>query len=297
MKPKIDLKEPFNILALNFYHKKIQHALNVFPKIENATLPIFAILESDSKNKNIPQQIGSGVVVAIKNEYFIFSASHVFDDIGEKQLLIVADETNEVIPVPGERFSSKKGLSGTHEDDAVDASVYHLQTKISERLKKIALTLDDFDWSQKLNDRSIYFPSGFRVSQSKKKGNMVNSKQEVFPTVEILEQDYKKYKLDPDFNIALASEKETIIKGRWHLAPKLNGISGGPIIRIEGVNLELPTKDIKDCKQLLTAITIGQQSEKHGKPGILIGTRVMVHLGLINQFLPELFDNKTDVFK
>ncbi|KAB1230471.1 hypothetical protein [Chryseobacterium viscerum] len=295
MKQKIDLKDPFNVLALNFYNKKIQHALNVFPKIENAILPIFTILESDPKNKNIPQQIGTGVVVTIKNEYFIFSASHVFDDIGNKQLLIAAGETNEVIPIPGERFSSKKGSSDTHEDDPVDASVYHLQTEISERLKKIALTLDDFDWSEKLNDRSIYFPSGFRVSQSKRRGNIVNSKQEVFPTVEILEQDYKKYNLDPDINIALAYEKETIIKDRWHLSPKLNGISGGPIIRIDGVNLELPSKDIKDCKQLLTAITIGQQPEKHGKPGILIGTRVIVHLGLIDQFLPGLIDYKEEV--
>lgn len=43
-------------------------------------------------------------------------------------------------------------------------------------------------------------------------------------------------------------------------------------------------------RQLLPAITIEQRREKAGKPGVLVGTRIGVHLGLIDKFLPNFLD-------
>ena len=72
---------------------------------------------------------------------------------------------------------------------------------------------------------------------------------------------------------------------------KPTGISGGAVIKVEGINLFPPFGLEKNAKQLLTAITIEQRREKSGKPGALIGTRVGVHLGLIDKYLPNILDD------
>lgn len=290
MKPDIDLNNPLVKDVISLYSSKIEMALNVSQNIEKSIIPIYAILKSDKKLSDIPQQIGSGVLVNIKDEYFIFSASHVFDDIGDYQLLTGSIDGTEILSLAGDRFSSKKGESGTHEDDPIDASVFHIQSPIPENLKKIALSLEDFDYSHSNDSKVIHFAAGFRAKKSKNVGNGINSKRECFPSIEIKRESYKEYKLDSKIHIALACEKQVIINGRWQLAPKLNGISGGAIIKISGISMDVNEEKQSEPKQLLTAIVIQHLPEKNKKAGILIGTRVGVHLGLIHKFLPDLLE-------
>ena len=46
----------------------------------------------------------------------------------------------------------------------------------------------------------------------------------------------------------------------------------------------------QEIEQKLSAITIEHHRKKDGKLGHLIGTRINVHLGLIQQFLPGILD-------
>ena len=73
MKPNFDLNDPKVKQLIQICYKQTEKALNTSRNVENAVLPIYFTLNS------IPEQIGSGVVVCIQTEYFIFSASHVFD--------------------------------------------------------------------------------------------------------------------------------------------------------------------------------------------------------------------------
>lgn len=101
-------------------------ALNTPQTVEKAVIPIYHLPEL----KKQPIQIASGLLVNIKDEYFIFSASHVFEQIGNHQLLTGDGLGNKVISLPGERFSTPRGKSGTHSDDPIDASVYHIQAEL-----------------------------------------------------------------------------------------------------------------------------------------------------------------------
>jgi hypothetical protein len=41
--------------------------------------------------------------------------------------------------LPGERFSSPRGASGTHNDDVIDASAYHITGDVPESIKKLSI--------------------------------------------------------------------------------------------------------------------------------------------------------------
>ncbi len=84
MKPDINWADPKVKLVLEFYENQMRMALEVPQRVESAVFPIYHTIKSPTK----PEQIGSGVLVCIGKEYFIFSASHVFDSIGKNCLLI-----------------------------------------------------------------------------------------------------------------------------------------------------------------------------------------------------------------
>jgi hypothetical protein len=291
MKPKIDLENPIIKECITYFHNKMIEALNVPQRVESAVIPIYHI----PKLKRKPIQIASGVLVKIKNEYFIFSASHVFDEIGNHQLLIGDGTGSEIRSILGDRFSSSRGKSGTHTDDPIDASVFHVQSPISEVLKKEALTLNDFDFSSPKDCKSIYIAAGFRVKKSNTAGNTVQSKQEGFPSSEIYKQDYLRLKINAEKHIVLAYENQVLLGGIWQTSPTPKGFSGGAIIRVNGVSLNQDTFDKSEYKQLLTGIIIEQRREKNKEIGVLIGTRIGIHLALIKNYIPDLFDDNVFV--
>ncbi|MCE4045152.1 hypothetical protein LXM56_13515 [Lysinibacillus fusiformis] len=285
MKPDLDLENPIVKLSIAYIQNQMGKALDVPQRVESAVFPIYHPPNLNRK----PVQIGSGVIVKIKSEYFIFSASHVFDDIGGQQVLIGDGTGSPIQTLSGERFSSAKGKSGTHSDDPIDASVFHIQSPISEALKRAALTLNDFDFSDK-NNRSAFIAAGFRVKKSNTAGNIASSKREGFPSVEILEDAYLRKKINPEINIALAYEDQILVDGNWKISPTPKGFSGGAIIRVDGISLNPRTPDKPACKQLLTGIIIEQRRGKNKDMEVLIGTRIHIHLLAIKHFLPELDD-------
>lgn len=286
MKPKIDLSDPRVKLAIQIHRKQMGKALVVPQRVENAVLPIYWTLKSETK----PEQVASGVVVRIEAEYFIFSASHVFDDIGSYALLIGAGDGSRLATLSGDRFSSKQGQSGTHADDPIDASVFHVQQGITDKIKEVALSLEDLDLTQPDNSKSVYMAAGFRVKKSNTQGENANAKRECFPSIEHEDQEYSLLKIDKKTHIALAFEDQVLMAGKWQTSPTPRGISGGAIIKIEGVRMAPPFTANPESRQLLSAITIEQRREVAGKPGVLIGTRIGIHLGLIDNYLPKLIN-------
>lgn len=81
------------------------------------------------------------------------------------------------------------------------------------------------------------------------------------------------------------------MNGKWQTSPSPKGMSGGAIIKVQGIQMSPPFSSNNNAKQLLSAITIEQGREKYGKPGVIVGTRIGVHLGLIEKFLPGLIDD------
>ena len=101
----MELKIPSHFIdeLVKYYRMRIAKALDVSQRVESAVLPIYWT----AKGPNRPDQIGSGVVVSIGGEYFIFSASHVFNHIGTYALLI-GTGSEKLVTLSGERFSTGK---------------------------------------------------------------------------------------------------------------------------------------------------------------------------------------------
>jgi len=284
------LKPKFNIPSLvlkklaEIHCNKISEALAVEPTVENAVLPIYWV------RKKKPEQIGSGVVVRVNDEFFIFSASHVFDSMGEKEIMLGAGDGSELVSLSGERFSSKAGLSGTHLDDPIDASVLHIKSGLKDNIKDVAIKIDDICSSPAQNSRPAHMAVGFRIKNSNTAGDQANSKRECFPSVEYGDSEYSMLGLDSRFHLALAFENQVFVDGKWQTSPTPRGISGGAIVEVRGVDMSRPFSVGENARQYLSAITIEQRRGKSGKPGALIGTRISVHLGLIEKYLPGLLN-------
>ena len=286
MKPDIDLDDPRVKKAISTYEVGMHAAHSVSQTVESAVLPIYLPLKSPSK----PEQIGSCVAVRIKGENFIFSASHVFDEIGSRQIMVGLGIGMPIMTLQGERFSTVKGVSGSHLDDPIDASVFHIQQDLPDEFLKLAISLDQIDEGTNLDRSSPFIASGFKANRSKTRGNRADAKREGFPTIEVSSETYDQLRLDQKMHLALAFEKKTLVQGRWQQTPSAKGMSGGAIMRIEGISLRKPISDISAAKQLLSAILIEQRQEKNNLPGVIVGTRVGVHLGLIHKYLPRLLE-------
>lgn len=119
MKIGIDLNDPRVKLIRTILEVQARKALSVPQRVESAVLPIY----HTKKLSNKLEQIGSGVAFQIKGEYFVLSASHVFDAIGQYALCIGMGGGERLTQFTGDRFSSPRGPSGSHIDDPIDASV------------------------------------------------------------------------------------------------------------------------------------------------------------------------------
>ncbi len=273
--------------ALN---KEVKCALEIEMVVEKAVIPISAILKTRAHRnpKKKPEQIGSGVLVNIKDQYFIFSATHVFTEFEERSFFTSASGYFLIEEISGERFST-----GTTENkiDQLDATVFHIQNEISQELKSIAISTDDFDFSGYDTDKPIFMIAGFRVKNSNTSENVLKSEARNFPTVEI--DDYDSYGRDPNAQILLAYEDQTFVDGIWQKSPQPRGMSGGGIIKAQGTSLNFKniTQTRKATRQLLAGITNEQHKDKGYKLGFVVGTRINVYLGLIHKFLPGLLDD------
>lgn len=281
---RLDMKDPVVNAISNYVHSLGAEALDLTLDIEEAVCPIFWTLKKPTK----PEQTGSGVFVEIKEQYFVFSASHVFDDIGEYQLLMAVNGEDKLISFSGERFSTGRGASGTHVDDPIDASVFHIQSEVPETVKKVALKLDDLDLSGEDPFQSMYVMSGFRSKKSKSRGDKTNCKRESYASVELSLENYDIFSIDRSRQLILAYDDERYVNGEWRKSPVPAGFSGGAIFKIDGLSTMPLFARYSTPKPLLSSITIEHKRGRDNKPVILVGTKISTHLALVQKYLPEL---------
>jgi len=222
MKPDFDLKDPRIIGLDKLMINKAVIILEADRRIEYAVVPVYSL------DKQRLQQSASSVALRINSEYFLLSASHVFDSIGSYRVTIGCGDGRKVDQLGGDRFSFAKGPSGTHADDPIDASVFHIQTEVPEKIKRVALTLDDF-WENGSEKQatSMFASAGFRCNQTKKIGARSTVKQELFPSLEFGKEEYIALKLNQSYHLALAHDDHVLVNGRWQTSPQPRGFSGG----------------------------------------------------------------------
>ena len=279
MKPKINTKSLFFKIAFSEHKKRCALALGTEQTVEKAVIPVY----HQQEGKRV-KQIGSGVLVRIKKEFFVFSASHVFDQIGNYALL-TSDGGPELQMLAGERFSTPRDEFGGHTHDPIDVSVFHITTPLSERLKAMAITTADLDPAPSQGSKSMFLSAGFRIKKTNLSGGVLSSHREAFPSTEIGLDIYEKAALNPELYIALWHEDQHYTGTQWLTSPTPRGFSGGAIIRI----ISIPGREGIEYKQVLSGTIIEHRKKNQKTDGMLVGTRLDVHMTLIEKYMPELF--------
>lgn len=288
MKPKIDLESPITKIALSLLYREVKIAWEMEQSVEKAVIPIYYIpkRKGHQKKKTKPEQLGTGVLIRIKQEYFIFSATHVFIEF-EGTCVLTGKGQKPIEQLTGERLST--GNIENLKIDSNDATVFHIQSNMSEELKSLAITLEDCDFDGFDNLSPVFMITGFLAKESNTAGNEIKTKGKNFPTVEIT--DYTEYGYDKERHIVLSYTDQVLVEGKWQKPPIPRGMSGGAIIKADGTSVQLENRKVKKQRQLLSAITTAQYKRKGKKEGYILGTRINVHLGLINKFLPEILED------
>lgn len=282
-KPKIDITSPLIAAGIRQYKEQATKAFDQAEKMDNAVRPIYALDE----RTQLVEHVGSGVLLAVADELFLLSASHVFDAVGAYQLLIGFG--SRLMSFQGDRFSTIRGPSGTHSDDKIDASVFHLTDSAPKDVSASALRLSDLDIASAPRATEFYVASGYRVSQSRSTSKGHSTSLDRYPTLELDAGHYEHYKLNREWHLALAFEDDVLVDGRWQKSPSIRGFSGGAMFRVSGLS-PLSRSDANTVHKLkLAAILIERRRGVRDKThSVAIGTRLGVHFGLIDKYLPEL---------
>jgi hypothetical protein len=283
-KPKLDLKDPSVVAAVSKYASHAKQAYELASMRDHVVRPVFAM----DTNQQRVRHVGSCVLLTIQNEVFALSASHVFDEVGPYEFLFGLG--TKLHSVGGDRFSAAKGPSGTHRDDPIDASVFHVHGDVPAEVRASALTLQDLDIVPAARALEFYVAMGYRVSQSRSTSTGHSAHLDRYPSIEVGEPEYRHYSLARDRHLLLAFEDQVLAEGRWQVAPSIKGMSGGAIFRVAGVALgrKHKTTDTKS-EAKLAAILIERKKGASGKAvPVAVGVRLGYHFGLIHKYLPEL---------
>jgi hypothetical protein len=282
-KPALDLADPRVHAAIGAFKDLCEAALNADRTVEDATVPIFWTLRSRK-----PEQTGTAIVLRIEDQTFLLTAAHVLEPVQHYVVLVGLGDGSPLAALSGDRFSTAPGPSGTHEDDPNDAAVLHIRSEIPQQLSRIALSLRHLDLAPPATADDIFLVAGFRSKQTRTMGSAARSRRECFPSVEYDAGTYRELDLSRERNLALAWEDQVLVGGVWQESPRPRGMSGGAIVRVANLSRSRGIPERTNPAPLLAATVSAQRRGSAGKPGVLVGSRIGLHLGLINKYLPEL---------
>lgn len=248
----------------------------------DSVCPIFVCLKVSEKI----EQIGSGVLLQIKNQVFILTAAHVTDWKEKGELCIPTKNGIEGIEGHIAGIVLPKGVSRTK--DKIDMSYFCLSKSLVGKLHKSfkPLTLEDCWLTDNTQPKDIYSFSGFPLSKAKTLNDKYTSEMMTYSGVSTSFTKYEKLGYSDDTNIVIdfRRKKSANIDGVKNMPPHPKGISGGAIFRWP------KDPDIEPKYFKRTLVGIGHTYlQKHNT---LIGTKLSLYIPLIGNNHPELFEEE-----
>lgn len=246
-------------------------------RVQSATVPVY--LESTPA----PEHIGSGILIRIGDEHFMFTAAHVADFRSSGALYLGGES------FPIRMFGTVTHTKPPHGDrlrDKVDAALIHLSEETTRHLQAHEfLSIGELDVASMPRHDDYYLVAGYPCTQQRFVSNtgMIEALLYPFVAVSKLEASYTDISLDPNHHILLGfSKKEMWRRDRGRVtAPDLYGISGGGI-------WWLPDYTGPHCDwPRLHALAIEWHVDSRRQ---VLGTRISVLLSAVWRDFPALRD-------
>jgi hypothetical protein len=240
-------------------------------------LSVRPIIEPDQHGD--PRPAGSAVLVRHKRERFLLSAAHVLDRTGVV-LYVGTATTWKELPQP--YHFTIAPASPNVADDPFDVGFIHLPPGLADSLDGCAF-LDESDCdlteqpSFENGARSLYLALGW--PQNRFKFNWRDKKTKLDnlgyfgPAAPV--DHYERLRLDPSVHLLVGFDEDSAVSsaGSVGLAPKLQGISGGGVWRVNSLATGDPAAD------KLVAVTVRREPQM----GCIVATRLHVLFAAITR--------------
>lgn len=236
------------------------------------------------KNAMEPELIGTGVFLAVGNRRFVLTASHVFGPhgAGHQELHIPNDQTGKLTELVGVYVRSKPE-GGRDVDDLNDVGVVLLADTLAAQIEDDNFVrISSVDVDDIGNFHRPYLAMGYpwRVSpKANHRTKMVTASDRSYAADLLSHAELVKFGVRPDthFLLRYAKRHSRTEFGRDITAPDPDGMSGGPLWRVEPLN--------SDGEQ---AFLVGIVIKWYRLQGGLLAIRMPVILAAIEQLCPDV---------
>lgn len=239
-------------------------------QLAHSVLPLFI---EDYQGR--PDRIGSCVLVRPDSGAYAFTAGHVLEDAGSSQLFASPGPTVKLMPLPyTAAHSARKGPSGLD----LDVGVLPLDEGALGPFAQCGfLTGDEIDENDTADFNGFlefYYVFGYPAARTQVKisHSLRHIKQRSFQlsTTPPEAEAYVRENISSSDHILLEFDhKDTVVEGRIVAPPKLQGLSGGAILRINRTTLE----------RRLVAIAVEHRKSSR----FIVGTRIKHFLNLARE--------------
>lgn len=248
----------------------------------DAVCPIFI---RHHKNDKI-EQIGSGVLLKIKEKVFLLTAAHVSDWTHQGYLCIPTKEGIQQISGYMASLLASKGVS--RNKDKIDMSYFLLDEDLSKNIfpEFKVLQRNECWLTDNLIDGDIYTFTGFPLTKAKSSNSEFSSEIFSYTGEAAIRKKYENLGYENDTNIIINFRRKKAIdpfSGKKLIPPHPKGISGGGIFRWP--------KSIDIERNKIERSLVGICHTYKENQNCLIGTKLSLYFNLIAQNHPELFDS------
>jgi hypothetical protein len=230
------------------------------------------------------EQIGSSVVIKIKNRTFLLTVAHIIDFLNLGHLFIPS--VDGFAQLHGKYSSFKLPTGRRREEDIIDIAYFILNNKLSKCIHPTikALERDDLHLTESIVEHDIYTFSGYPISKAKTKGKQYISEVFNFTGFAASKAEYQNLGYDVFFHILVHFNRKNscTTKGIRQTAPHPKGISGGAVFSWP--------KDIKTRKKEPEFHLVGIGHTYKEKQHCFIATRINAYLASIFKNNPELLN-------
>jgi len=230
------------------------------------------------------EQIGSGVLLQIKDEVFLLTAAHVTDAL-ETGTLFLPGRGGIITPICGHFAHIPVPKGGKRSDDKADIAYFRLSEDLRTNLDPslLILTRDDILLCDHLLEGDLYTFAGYPWRKSQSQQGKIVAEPFTFTGGAVSEKDYEKLGYSRNVHIVTRFRRRrsfSVLHQAVKTAPCPEGISGGGVFGWP--------KDSQERTQIPNLKLAGIAHTYHQERHCMVATRIDVYLACISQNNPAL---------
>lgn len=229
------------------------------------------------------QQIATAVALRLGGKVFLLTAAHVIDHRSEGTLLIPTKDGIE--PIEGRMIALDLPRTGSRKEDKVDVAYVELSESLAGNISEsiVPLGREELSLFDFYLEGDLYTFAGYPWRKSEVKGGRVKTELASYTGEAASEARYKALGYSTAYHVVIqfrCKKARHMMSGAKQIAPLPHGISGGGVFSWQKDMAKAPKAPELKC----TAVGHTYLQSQH----VLVGTRLNVYLGMIQQSHPEV---------